>query len=199
MRVPGLPALAPPLSVCYRTAPACRGADPHALAPLYTARGYIIAPRRARLHTRARAFIYAGAMHVYASGNISLYNISMQFFRTCALLVPAFSAILCSFSAYPRGRFACMLSVFSALYRAIARRWAALVLLSCSCIIIHHDTIVYPWLYIHGYISTLHRYILSFFKLRFLCMVYPWIARYTIGTTTEQPTAPRPRHHVVTP
>ena len=115
----------------------------------------------------------------------------MAFFRTCALLVPAFSAILCSFSPYPRGRLACILSVFSALYRAIARRWAALVLLSCSCIIIHHDTIVYPWLYIHGYISTLHRYFLSFFKLHFLCMVYPWIVRYNIATTTEQPTAPR--------
>lgn len=138
-------------------------------------------------------------LYIHSFPNISEYIISMAFFSTCALLVPAFSAILCSFSAYPLGRLACILSVFSALYRAIARRWAALVLLSCSCIIIHHDTIIYPWLYIHGYLSTLHRYFLSFFKLRFLCMVYPWIVWYNIATTTEQPTAPRPRPHVVTP
>lgn len=168
-------------------------------------------PTARRPRPSTRAFIYAGAwlllrramrgqrLHIYASGNISEYSVSMQFFSICALLVPAFSAILCSFSAYPRGRFACMLSVFSALYRAIARRCAALVFLSCCCIIIHHDTIVYPWLYIHGYILMLYRYFLSFFKLRFLCMVYPWIARYTIATTTEQPTAPRPRPHVVIP
>lgn len=57
--------------------------------------------------------------------NISKYIISMAFFSTCALLVPAFSAILCSFSPYPRGSLALIISVFSAIYRSFARFFAA--------------------------------------------------------------------------
>lgn len=71
----------------------------------------------------------------------------MQFFNTCALLVPAFSAILCNFSPYPLGKFARISSVFSALYRLIARFWASLVLFSEFCILFHHDTKIYPRIY----------------------------------------------------
>nr|DAD70154.1 MAG TPA: hypothetical protein [Siphoviridae sp. ct3o911] len=49
------------------------------------------------------------------SSNNALYAVSMQFLSTCALLVPADSAILFSLSAYPRGKFACILSVFSSI------------------------------------------------------------------------------------
>lgn len=155
------------------------------------------------MHTRPRTRVYYirhwHGVYIHSSGNISLYNISMQFFSTCALLVPAFSAILCSFSLYPRGRFACMLSVFSALYRAFARSWAALVFSFRSCIIIHHDTIIYPWMYFHGYILPVYRSFLRFFQIALF--VHGYIHGYAVPYSHNNRTAhgPRPRPHVVTP
>lgn len=113
-------------------------------------------------------------LYIHSFPHSSLYNASMQFFSTCALLVPAFSAILCSFSPYPLGRFARISSVFSALYRLIARFCASLVLF---CIFIHRDTKIYPRIEPTDIILPFLRCFLWFCKVaRFVHGVYPRIA-----------------------
>ena len=130
MRPGALPARCPcPLSCWWLSpAPPCR------VRCLHT--GLFLAPIMYPLPYSARK-VSRRSLNIHSFPNISEYIISMAFFNTCALLVPAFSAILCSFSPYPRGRLACILSVFSALYREFARFLASLILLYSFCIFIH--------------------------------------------------------------
>lgn len=74
-----------------------------------------------------------GALCVYyscsvgcCSSNAEEYNMSMALFTVCALLRPNFSESAVNLSAYPRGKAACILSVFSAMYRALPCFFASL-------------------------------------------------------------------------
>lgn len=60
------------------------------------------------------------------SSNAEEYNMSMALFTVCALLRPNFSESAVNLSAYPRGKAACILSVFSAMYRALPCFFASL-------------------------------------------------------------------------
>lgn len=81
-------------------------------------------PFAALMFARVLFFMACCLLYIHTSPNISEYSISMHFLRTCALLVPAFSAILFNLSPYPRGNLACIVSVFSAIYRSFARFFA---------------------------------------------------------------------------
>lgn len=132
-------------------------------------------------------------IYCYSLSNSLEYVVSIIFFSTCALLVPCFSAILFNFSRYIGGKYACIDTVFSLIYRAFAAFLAAVYgrfpmayIYSTPCI----KQYCAKQKYIHEYTKiTIHRYFTPLSTCYKFPVVYSCMACYTIvivaGTTTK--------------